>query len=83
MMVTMSMMMVTTTKKGKGKLFTTAHHFRTDPLEINSVAQKRENKLVENETIDFEIDNNQKTKSVQSLQRERKKSAFSKHCVVH
>ena len=59
MMVTMSMMMVTTTKKGKVKLFTTAHHFRTDPLEINSVAQKRENKIVENETIDFKIDNNQ------------------------
>ena len=75
MMVTMSMMMVTTTMRGKGEFFATVHHFRIDPLEINSFAQKRENKLVENETIDFEIDNNQKTKSVQSLQRERKKNS--------
>ena len=75
------MMMVT--KKGKSKFFATVHHFRTDPLENHNVAKKRENKLVENETIDFKLDNNQKTKSVQSLQRERKKTAFSKHCVVH
>ena len=75
------MMMVR--KKEKSKFFATAHHFRTDPLENHSVAQKRENKLVENETIDFKLYNNQKTKSVQSLQRERKKTEFSKHCVVH
>ena len=75
--------MMMATKKAKSKFFATVHHFRTDPLENHNVAKKRENKLVENETIDFKLDNNQKTKSVQSLQRERKKTAFSKHCVVH
>ena len=68
------MMMVT--KKGKSKFFSTVHHSRNDPIENHSVAQKRENKFVENETIDFKLDNNQKTKSVQSLQRERKKNSI-------
>ena len=55
------------TKKGKSKFFAAVHHFRTDPLENHSVAKKRENKLVENEMIDYKLDNNnQKIKSVQS-----------------